>query len=193
MPGGTRFPGTEALRRLGIVEPEVFSIEGGRMTPVMIMADRSRSVATEPVEARGYLFVSVPASAGDRGQVELHSRAPGGIIIEFFNYLEPPDLVAADITTGVFLAVEDGASFLADTGVAQIQNVGGLAVRSIGISGASGIGFRGLLVPNSLGTNARATAIYVPAGSFLSIHSRALNARFTAVILWRELPEIQPA
>ena len=88
---GARFPSTQALRRLGIVDPTVFYPEGGRMTPTIQIADLSRSVATEPVERRAIIHVIQNNVLGAQSTFELSCRAPGGLIVEGAHVAFPPD------------------------------------------------------------------------------------------------------
>jgi hypothetical protein len=192
--GGSRFGSVEALRRLGIPDPEVYAPDN--LVQTMQVLDLSRSVATEPVEARGYVCVYLLASGGHFGTWELYSKAPGGIVIENLMVTEQPSSFPA----GTVLAVRDTrVTVPAAPGVQIGCSIGGEPVRS-------DWGFANLVAPlvgpdlqiipfiNNPNQQVQVPMrIYVPAGSVLVVHCTTGGTNMVIGAVWRELQDWQPA
>jgi len=190
VPDGARFPSTSALRRLGIVDPTVFYPEGGRMTPTIQIADLSRSVSTEPVEARAIIHAIHPPAIGFHATFELYCRAPGGLIVEGAHLAFPPD--SSDVGSSV-----DGAQLQIDNTTLIPQppppsplahlNIGGIAVRSLTARGNTLPGGGGQRWHNDF-----THPIYVRSGEVFRIVTQQTNIFLFFTMTWRELDEIQP-
>lgn len=189
-----RFPSAEILRRLGMPDPEVFDARAGTLIPTMQILDLSRSVATEPVEARGYCRAISQAVAGQFTTWQLHCRAPGGTLIERFRLIQP-DPGAIGVWCAVIPGVVAEPLPLAPTPI----SVGGIRVMTQHAIGPTVVLRPGApLVPwqelHSLGTSGLGVldtfGIYVPAGDVFIVQPGAA-ALLEVAAAWRELPEIQ--
>lgn len=187
---GVRFPSTEALKRLGIVEPEVFYPSGGELTPTIQVADLSRSVASEPVEGRVYRFVVQAGSIGRLSVFELRCMAPGGLVVERGFLAFPPDSSASGSTADGAQVQVDGNRFVTVPSSSAGLDIGGVATRSEFTTG--------VLLPGSITGasqrwhNSMAAPIYVRSGETFRIFTNQQNLFLMWWMILRELPDIQP-
>lgn len=190
-----KFPSAEILRRLGVDRPQLFDAAGERLVPTMTVLDMSRSIATEPVEARGYCRVAMQLFPGQLTTFQLRCLAPGGVLVERLVIISPGGL--GGIATSVAVIPQSVA--LALPAAPAPISVGGLSVNSVPEIGptvalqpgaALGIPYQvvdsfGFSSPFELGFN-----LYVRAGEVLIVQPGAASELQMAVA-WRELPEIQ--
>lgn len=185
-----RFPSAEILRRLGAPEPNLFDAHGGELVPTMTVLDLSRSLASEPVEARGYARATQGAVAGQFSTWNLIARAPGGIIVERM-ILESPDTAAI----GTAMAILPRISSEPLPAGPEPLSIGGLSIQSSQEIGATVVLQPGApLVPwqdiASFNRGNPLERIYVPTGSVLCVQPGAATVLIVSAT-WRELPEIQ--
>lgn len=188
-----RFPTSELLRRLGYDAPHAMTLGGGAAVPTMQVLDLSRSVASEPVEARAVVTAQAPGFAGIHSIVELHSRTPGGMIVERLFPIEPVTL------NGWWLQI-DGSAVLAGppgqggaVGASSFLNIGGVRARAVYAIGAgdfppSPSGGAGCVWGPGQFDDIR---IYVPNGQLLRTGPRNINTAFEVAIVFRELGDFQ--
>jgi len=188
---GARFPSTEALKRLGIVEPTVFFPSGGALQPTIQVADLSRSIATEPVEARIWYAADIPPGApGTRGTFELLCRSAGGLIVEYLRNLLPGDGENAplDATLGAGVVIAPGEFLSGHSRTSQLD-VGGIEGRGLTRNGFTA----SISALHRWYNSVSPTPVYVRAGEVFRMQSLSTTgARFSMAILWRELTDIQP-
>lgn len=176
----SRFPTAGVLRRLGISDPEHYAISGGPMVPTVQLLDLSRSLATEPIEARGYKWIELFGQVG-YAVLRLNARGGAALVVERL-FVEDP-------------AGENACSFAVEPIVGFVEaaqqtptNIGGVAITATLESAAS-------LVDRPTPPNWEAVnrsvllepRIFVPSGFRLSVQNHTINARLALAVLWREL------
>lgn len=188
----------DALNRLGVKGSSLPELAGG-VQPVMVIADLSRSVASELVEARRIASDRIAAGGlGTWSNYILHARSPGGLVVE--------SLVVVLETSGFAQPVcfwEVGP-----------RAVAGISGQVADIGGAAGVGFTRIdyeagpivsqnaffclnpisaAVPPTEFWTAFPSRIFVPAGSALTLSHELANLDLRVEIVWRELADIQGA
>lgn len=181
----------ELLRLLGVKGGHLPDIALSSYTPVLIMGDFSKTLSSEPIEARGFSAEIIAAAAGARyGTFTIQSVAPGGIIIEHIR-LSLPAYGAPD---GSFYIRLQTTPFSAAP-LMLVQNIGGRSVRSrvygdqeiLRVTAdSSQVGFE----PNARTVDLAQARFYVPPGSFLICQSVVPATPFGYVVAWRELAEV---
>jgi len=183
---GVRFPSTEALRRLGISDPEVFYPKGGELTPTIQVADLSRTISTEPVEGRGYFWDALPAPlAGVFARMELHCRAPGGLVVERLQMLTDDGEANVFAAAGALFSIDGSGLFTA--GLAIGESIGGVQVRSRAVIDGTVVVPSGPRWFNAMSP----TTIFLAPTQVLSITQRTAAQALSVGLIWRELAEIQ--
>jgi len=187
-----RFPSAEILRSLGVDQPNLFTLTGRDVLPVITLLDLSRSVSSEPMEARGFAAASVTLSGVNHGKFAFKARAPGGCVVEFLLI----NMEAGGGGPGQFLlriqSVEVETSWAVGAtamGVAQVGGRDAFSVPEFGLSAANTLSFP--LVPYT--DVPFGHRWYVRSGRTLEIHSNASTPGMVMTVFfqWRELPEIQ--
>jgi len=187
----TTLAGGELLRLLGVKGGHLPDIALSSYIPVLVMGDFSKTLSSEPIEARGFSAEIIAAAPGARyGTFTLQSVAPGGIIIEHIR-LSLPAYGGVD---GAFYIRLQTTPFSAAP-LMQVQNIGGRTVGSRvyadqeilrAVTDSSEVGFE----PSSRTVNLAQARFYVPAGSFLICQSAIAATPFGYVVAWRELAEV---
>jgi len=190
----TTFPASRVTSSLGVKGGTVPSVDLSSYQPVMVMADFSDTISSEPVEARALgganLIVSVPRLA----HFQLQAVGGGGLIIEslvmkttqstmpvghsiFANVINTPAITGTTITTIEIGGRETNSIFIGD---ARVQAVPG--------------DYAFLFSSNSLGTfDATGLRIFVPPGKFFHIINDISGENTRILMTWRELPEVPGA
>jgi hypothetical protein len=185
-------PGTFSTSRIR----QTLGVKGGlqptydtlNMTPVAVLADFSNSYAPESIEGRGYTaeVITHPGIPKSYVDVELASRAQGGIVIEALG-------IGSD-TPGINGYVEITPTPIAVAGTPIVAlSIGGIPKQSTlryssnqGSSGADTVIYPAPLI---LPTN----RAYVPPGSYLRFGTFVLVPAIHSCefyIAWREVPEM---
>jgi len=172
--------------RSRIVNPDVS--EGVAL--VLTVGDMSKSFGSQKFEARGIASGASPNVAAEFGFLELHSIAPGGIVVEGYE----AELGAG--VTNLVLEIKTAAEPVATAGVPRLQTVGGQALTTTVVSGTTltpPVATGAVLVVDSSGFRFSQNDLewFVPSGSFAGIYvdNAALGA--ILVIRFREIPQAQ--
>jgi hypothetical protein len=157
------------------------------MTPVIILADMSRSFAPEAIEARGmFLNEHSTGIAKDMSSFQLHSRGRGGIIVEALG------VATSTANFGCYVQVQPTTGAGMGAAFAQPNNIGGEAISSFLMdSTVFDPPGTGVIYPSPLVLPTE--RMFVPAGYYLrwgvyswvapAIHDIATN------LVFREIPE----
>lgn len=125
--GQTTLATSKVWSALGVKGGQLPSMQIGEYQPVMVMADFSRTLTAEPIEARaivaGTVDVNIPGL--DHAHLQLQSVAGGGIIVERLLI----DCTTALGRNAVIIQIQ-GVPFFAGAVVSKLD-VGGPATRSI--------------------------------------------------------------
>lgn len=97
----SKFGTADVLRRLGITDPRHFEIGNQPLQGTIQLLDLSKSIAQEPVEARGYVNGLVNPLPGLFPLFAVFSRSPGGTIVERMN-VETPGVAFITVTMKPF-------------------------------------------------------------------------------------------
>jgi len=77
-----RFGTADVMRRLGITDPQHFAVGSQPLQGTIQVLDLSKSVATDPVEARAYVNAENPGLGGLFTWLMLWARSAGGLVVE---------------------------------------------------------------------------------------------------------------
>jgi hypothetical protein len=186
----------DAYRRLGVKSGVLPGPED--VTPVLIVGSVVDTLASELFEARGMIGSSpLRALLANAVGFELHSRAPGGILLQQFYMIQH----SQGGVTSAWLSL--GNQSLLSTPVSHpILNIGGVPVQSVAFHDSSVAAslpadaqelpvytVSGSTLPQTLDLSP--LRIYVPSGVILSIILQATDTPELGIILsWRELASI---
>ena len=178
-----KFPSGEVLRRLGMLNPAgLYGMSGAPLQGTVQVLDLSRSVASEPVEARAISYNNVAGGPGAYGIGALQSRSPGGLLVERVSILAPT--LAPFPSTQVFFAVLAASPFTGVPSAAAKVDVGGIATRSLVTRASQATPFAPQM---QFGKAFESYSIFVPPGSFLAF--QVLVDPLEMFVAWRELQE----
>ena len=173
---------------LGIKGGELPSMQLSAYQPVMVMADFSRSLTSEPIEARG-LFAGVidNVSSFHRAFLEFQAVAGGGVIVE---------RLVCDVTTafgGNALCVDmSPGPFWAGAPVGKLD-IGGAATRSLLFARHSSDAPSGneqiISMPANVPSDLSEFRLYIPSGWWLEVFCYATDTPMRVTMVWRELQE----
>jgi hypothetical protein len=179
MSAPSTFSASRILSKLGVrsrIQPEYRTRD---MTPVVILADMSRSYAPEAVEARAFA-ASQLLHNGTSVDWELFANAPGGLIIEHIGITS--DQAAAIASFGISTTSLGFGVSLA------LRNIGGEPVNSRaerGFDTYAGGGWN-WPVPFTM----PGERMFIPAGSYLQARSYFIGAQWGYFFcVFREIPE----
>jgi len=187
-------PSAEILRRLGQADPSLYSIGRAPVQAVMTVADLSRSIASDPVEARAYKDLSVPGNPApnERPIGFVQCRSAGGLVVEALVVEDPspsgffgPNNVSVTIAT----AVAPGWHGIVED---VPLDIGGVATRSRSFycytvtDRDPSIGNWEFVNNPAFGSSLR---FYVPSGSLFVFQCSLVNSTMRCAFTWREIPE----
>jgi len=176
----SRFGSADVLRRLGISNPRHYAVGDAPLQGTIQILDLSRSIAQEPVEARGYKWTSLFGHVGF-GYISLNA-INGGILLERLELEAPLGFDQASFT----VAPIDPNAVIITTLIPL--DVGGVATKATIWQAATLVDRP--TPPNWEGFDqaaVRDSRIYIPPGFRFSIQSHTLNGTITLAMLWREL------
>lgn len=187
---------TKVLQRLGVKGQDLPEVGVSSYQPVLVMGDFSRTLAAEPLEARGVCAFEIPATVGLYPGVSFLSVGPGGSVIERIR-LHYPGISANFISFQLGVSSIDlqwiGAPTLQGT-----EDVGGWpigpSVKSVVKAGNP----VGLIVggPPTMFANRDtgywdldSSRIYVGPGRYLVMIGTTRNEEMCVELWWREMAE----
>jgi len=191
-----KFPSAEILRRLGISSPELYSVGRQPMVPTMQLLDFSRSIATEPVEARGYKDALAPLVGGSFAICGLQARSPGGCLIEAFVVEDPlPGGYFGPNNVSFSLLPQMPAAWLPTVLDTPGLGIGGVAIRSTAFI-AYTLTDRDPALANWEVTNNPTLQgnlrCFLPSGSVFAVQNHLVSGALQIAFVWRELAEGHP-
>ncbi len=164
--------------------------------PLLVVGDMSDSFGAQKYEARAFADFSFNATPfpAERAVMRLTALSPGGIVIERVDVTahdggapSTPDILAEMFVTTV---VQPAINNTGTTPVVII-NVGGVPVRSFGVSGS----FIGGPVSASFDLDAFGQKTYenfgwfVPSGAFFQMQAGPAGGVLHVQVQWREIPQ----
>ena len=191
-----KFPSAEVLRRLGITDPDLFDMGGRSVQPTAQLFDFSRSIASEPIEARAYKDLVVPLVGGLYAAAILQMVAPGGGVVEAVA-LEDPLPSGYFGTNGVWFSILPSGTdpILFDVAPGLFTepqlDIGGLATRSIIYGGYTAVDRYPQFnwEPFNNPVFAQSFRLFVPSGALLVFQSTFNGGPLQIAFVWRELAE----
>lgn len=177
------------LSALGLKGGELPRVETSTYTPVLVMGDFSRTLSSEPLEARGLAAEILAPPAGNYAAFCLHSLGPGGSVVEHFRFNQPTAVAALTVMNFILTDVD----YWGGWSQADVFDIGGRPTRSIVRQGWGAAP----VIPAKLGQFASvgktvdisSQRIYVPAGWFLSVQSAHAAVQSGIELIWRELSD----
>ncbi|GAH18200.1 unnamed protein product, partial [marine sediment metagenome] len=171
-PSANTFAISRLLQSLGVKGGQQPGLDAEAYTPVLVMGDFSKTMASEPLEARGLIGSTINSGADRVVQLQLHAIAPGGVIIETFQIM---NITGTTLET-IFVNILDESH--QEDNYADVIDIGGRPARSVVSFGqalpytaepmAMVFGGLGGSYASSLALNQR---IYVPPGKFLFLQN----------------------
>jgi hypothetical protein len=177
------------LRALGVKGGQLPKLALSTYTPVMVMGDFSKTLASEPLEARGLAAEYQTGIAGQALACGLFCNAPGGCIVESAR-INLPAAPVANVQVNMGIATTD--TWVGWT-EADIQNIGGRPVRSTFRLGST-VGVQIVAGMSTLSAEGRMVTlqnhrIFVPGGYALWFQAAHLAQDVAFEMVWRELEE----
>lgn len=186
MSSPSTFSASRILRKLGVrtrtVQPEYRTRD---MTPVIVLADMSRTYAPEAIEARAITGQRLtPIANRTYINVQMLSRGRGGIVVEHLS-------IAASVAAWGFVEISTTSLAGAVTG-APLLNIGGEAtLTEIEWSADQAVGSPIYVMPAPV--TVPTDRLFVPAGQYLHFGSIATGAPAIydceIEVVFREIPE----
>lgn len=182
---------SSALNALGVKGGELPQLETSFYQPVMVMADLSKNLSSEPIEARGFAGYFITAGSGSRsGAFQLQCISRGGLVIETL-FLSLPQYAGVG---GFFVCCRETTPQPFLSGRIPYMQAGGRDARSLVdvdtlITSIS----QEVVIPIEVGARSWAAEnlrLYVPAGSFFKCQAGINATAFTFTIQWRELADV---
>lgn len=180
------------MARLGVKSPTVPTMDVGSYTPVVVMADFSRSLTSEPFEARGIAGEWLNNVSGRCWGMDLHANAPGGCVVEQFG-MATEDAMIGNFVIGVGTFQDQKLTEPTPLLESIVQEIGGINPQSKVYVGRKPFiePFCSLLSSSFNHQQYFDQRIYIHPGQHFLMMSSHLNRDTGMWLVFRELPEAQ--
>lgn len=185
----TTYAISQLISSLGVKGGRLPGVSLSTYQPVLVMGDFSRTLAAEPLEARGLSGEYMNGALIKVGMAQIHSLAPGGIVIERMRIGQTE---YTGRRTPIFIGLPTVS--VINEFDADVLNIGGRAVRSTVQYGRdtfyNGCPLAGF-VTDQVGRTAAFDEfrLYVPPGGRLLVQSGLTDQPLSFMFVWREIPE----